>query len=486
MTELSRSSSDSRSHQDLDALLSDNSSCAGLFSAHDGMRTNVCKTSKIDEPQAGHIVFTPANLNGAKADEVTPSAKIVPAEKVSKPAESARAAVIPERNTTGSAAPIEARLAPAPQITDPSGFDPRIAMKGASDLYGANFDLGVVPKKDIAPKVGIDNVSAFAPQGAAESPIAAPAVMTGPADGQADIKVARGDRPQLPRLEAADPEVTKEKPVVKAPAKVEKEPAHEPPVLPAEPMNPFTALFNIFTPSPYIAGQATPYDPINPPHAVPFGRPGETVPSRILYPNAWSKDYLNSVETAASRIYKETHGHTGDCGRGIREGANDMNRGFNMFSDTKSGDVNLRWRSAMQIGDYLYATGLFDKYPLEQMKHQLRDGFTVVRPWTDAVNNAEKWKTGGENKGDIAVVSHNGYQYNDHTEPFEFNNSRYDMKGSYVLVPKGYNFDKEPVMPVSDAPPEQAHGRGRGRGHGYSRGPAHEYHGPVRHRGRHR
>jgi hypothetical protein len=195
--------------------------------------------------------------------------------------------------------------------------------------------------------------------------------------------------------------------------------------------------------NPYIEGEPTPYEPLGPVHAVSWGRPGETVPSRIDDPQIFLKQLLQTTIQIARQIQQQRHGQTGDCALGVRKGLNEMALGFQINDDTVIGNQQQRWRSAVQLGDYLTKSGLFDVYPLAQMHGRLEDGFIVVRNWTDF---RTKTKGQGENKGDIAVVSRDGRQYNDHSEPFDFNDPLY--KDGYVLVPKGY------VLQTPDNPPQ--------------------------------
>ena len=196
---------------------------------------------------------------------------------------------------------------------------------------------------------------------------------------------------------------------------------------------PFDAVINAILPplppNPYIDGQAIPYNPNGPVQTVPWGRPGETVPSRIDDPLAFTRALLQNVEDEARKLHT-----VGDCGKGFRLGWNDFKGPYHMEDTMNIRGNDYRWRSATQQGEYLTRSGLFDKLPLKSVQDHMHDGYIVVRPWIDSL--VKKY---GEDKGDIAVVSHHGMQYNDHSEPFRADNGRYNPDKSYVLVPKGYS-----------------------------------------------
>jgi hypothetical protein len=205
--------------------------------------------------------------------------------------------------------------------------------------------------------------------------------------------------------------------------------------------------------NPYTEGEPQPYHPEDPVHPMPWGRPGETVPNKIEKPNEFAKSLLTATQQAAAKI--ET---VDDCAHGVREALNDLNTGFHINDDMMIDGEKYRWRSATQLGEYLSASGLFDVVPLNKIQNKLEDGFIVVRHWNNQLIHAR-----GEDRGDIAVISHNGYQYNDHHEPYQPNESRYN--GGYVLVPKGYVYQNEPIHFVP--PKTHPHGLGHGHGHGH-------------------
>ncbi len=188
-----------------------------------------------------------------------------------------------------------------------------------------------------------------------------------------------------------------------------------------------------FGENPYTDAQPIPYKPGDPFHPVQWGRPGETVPSLLDKPNEFTKNVSTAVQAAAARIST-----INDCARGVREGLNAMNIGFNINSDMTIDGHKYGWRTAVQFGEYLSKSGLFDSVPLDQIKDKLEDGFIVVRHWNDALI-----KQRGQDSGDIAVVAQNGYQYNDHSEPFQRDEWRY--KDGYVLIPKGYIWQNKPI-----------------------------------------
>jgi hypothetical protein len=197
----------------------------------------------------------------------------------------------------------------------------------------------------------------------------------------------------------------------------------------------------VIAPNPYTDGEPTPYAPAEPVHPVPWGRPGETVPNKFEDPLRFTTELLNATKKEAYNL--ET---VGDCGKGVRLGLNDTNMGFHIEENMIINGTLYSWRSATQLGEYLYGTGLFDRIPLSKIQFHLQDGFIVVRHWNPQIQHLR-----GEDEGDIAVISHDGMQYNDHSDKFKSNNPRYDQ--SYVLIPKGYpmSFDQidDTVVPAA-------------------------------------
>jgi hypothetical protein len=154
-------------------------------------------------------------------------------------------------------------------------------------------------------------------------------------------------------------------------------------------------------------------------------RPDESFPSpdQIADPVAFMNKFLESTKDRARRL-----GTVGECGQGVREGANGTDpANIHLIGDPKNVGF---YRNATELGQLLQNLG-WTKIPLNELTEQQRQALptsVIVRPWSFNPNGA----------GDIAVKEHHGKQYNDHSQTFDYGSSRY--KGTYALLPSNHPY----------------------------------------------
>jgi len=170
---------------------------------------------------------------------------------------------------------------------------------------------------------------------------------------------------------------------------------------------------------------------LRPPADDPYGddpyykthlRPDESFPTDIEDGAAFMNAFLHGVKNRAATL-----GTVGQCGQGVREGANSSDPRMRLVGDPK----NQRFfRTATELGQLFQNQG-WTKIPLSSLTAEQRENLptaVIVRPWSFNPNGA----------GDIAVKEHRGKQYNDHVQGFDYGSSRY--MGTYALLPPNHPY----------------------------------------------
>jgi hypothetical protein len=171
------------------------------------------------------------------------------------------------------------------------------------------------------------------------------------------------------------------------------------------------------------ADQVEDQDYANVPYYKTHLRPDERFPDQIEDPEKYMNGFLDKTKQRARAL-----GTVGECGRGVREGANSTDpENTHLIGDPKNIGF---YRTATELGE-LYQNLGWTKIALKDLTPSQRDNLPtalIVRPWSFNARGA----------GDISVKEHRGKQYNDHTQGFDYGSSRY--AGTYALLPANHPY----------------------------------------------